>query len=209
MAKQVIVSTIPFEFTREQINESIKENDGRLIVKGILQKAQEQNQNGRVYTRKLLEREATKYEELISERRALGELDHPDSSVVNLQNVSHNVTKMWWDGDSLKGQIEVLGTPAGNILKELFKSEITLGISSRGMGTTREADGKTLVNDDFELVAFDFVSNPSTRGAFLEPVNLNESVDKTEKVTTEARVCTKYCKVESLIHEILGEVGEV
>ena len=209
MAKQVIVSTIPFEFTREQINESIKENDGRLRVRGVLQNAQEQNQNGRVYTRKLLEREAKKYDELIDERRALGELDHPDSAVVNLQNVSHNVTKMWWDGDSLKGQIEVLGTPAGNILKELFKSEITLGISSRGMGTTREADGKTLVNDDFELVAFDFVSNPSTRGAFLEPVNLNESVDKTEKITTEGRVCTKYCKVESLIHEILGEVGEV
>lgn len=209
MAKQVIVSTIPFEFTREQINESIKQNEGRLIVKGVLQKAQEQNQNGRVYTRKLLEREATKYEELISERRALGELDHPDSSVVNLQNVSHNVTKMWWNGDSLEGQIEVLSTPSGNILKELFKSEITLGISSRGMGTTREADGKTLVNDDFELVAFDFVSNPSTRGAFLEPVNLNESVDKTEKVTTKGRVCTKYCKVESLIHEILGEIGEV
>jgi hypothetical protein len=208
MAKQVIVSTIPFEFTPEQINESIKNNEGRLIVKGILQKAQEQNQNGRVYSRKLLEREAGKYEELINERRALGELDHPDSSVVNLQNVSHNVTKMWWDGDSLEGQIEVLSTPSGNILKELFKSGITLGISSRGMGTTRESEGKTLVNDDFELVAFDFVSNPSTRGAFLEPVNLNESVDKTEKATTESRVCTKYCKVESLVHEILGEIGD-
>ena len=208
MAKQVIVSTIPFEFTSEQINESLKKNGGSLRVRGVLQKAQEQNQNGRVYTRKLLEREAKKYDELIDDRRALGELDHPDSSVVNLQNVSHNVAKMWWDGDSLLGEIVVLSTPAGNILKELFKSGITLGISSRGMGTTREVEGKTLVNDDFELVAFDFVSYPSTRGAFLEPVNLNESVDKTEKVPTEGRVCTKYCKVEGLVHEILGELGD-
>jgi hypothetical protein len=208
MAKQLIVSTLPFEFTREQIAESIESNGGDLVVRGILQKAKEQNQNGRVYTRDLLEREAGKYQELIDDKRALGELDHPDSAVVNLQNVSHNVSKMWWDGDSLIGEVHVLSTPAGNILKELFKSGITLGISSRGMGTTRESEGKTLVNDDFELVAFDFVSNPSTRGAFLEPVNLSESVDLTKPTTTEERVCSKYCKVEGIVHEILSEVGE-
>tara|TARA_B100002019_G_scaffold291460_1_gene311682 strand:+ start:53 stop:679 length:627 start_codon:yes stop_codon:yes gene_type:complete len=208
MAKKVIVSTMPFEFSPEQINESIEKNSGRLVVRGILQKASEQNQNGRVYTRSLLEREAGKYQELIDDRRALGELDHPESSVVNLQNVSHNVTKMWWDGNNLVGDVEVLGTPSGNILKELFKSGITLGISSRGMGTTRESEGKTLVNDDFELVAFDFVSNPSTRGAFLEPVNLNESVADKNIVTT-GRVCTEYCKVEEIVHEILGEIGEM
>lgn len=207
MTKQVLVSTMPFEFNRTQINESINENNGNLIVQGILQKAKEQNQNGRVYGRTLLEREATKYQELIDDKRALGELDHPESSVVNLQNVSHNVTKMWWDGDSLLGKVEVLSTPAGNILKELFKSGITLGISSRGMGTTRESEGKTLVNDDFELVAFDFVSNPSTRGAFLEPVAMNESVNQSQ-VVTSGRVCTKFCNVESIIHEILGEIGE-
>jgi hypothetical protein len=209
MAKKVIVSTLPFEFSPEQITESINKNSGKLIVRGILQKASEQNQNGRVYSKNLLEREAGKYQELIDDRRALGELDHPESSVVNLQNVSHNVTKMWWDGDNLIGNVEVLSTPSGNILKELFKSGITLGISSRGMGTTRESEGKTLVNDDFELVAFDFVSNPSTRGAFLEPVNLSESVDPLKKVVTEGRVCTKYCKVEGIIHEILGEIGEM
>ena len=200
---------MPFEFSPEQISESIEKNSGKLLVRGILQKATEQNQNGRVYTRALLEREAGKYNELISDRRALGELDHPESSVVNLQNVSHNVTKMWWEGDSLHGDVEVLGTPAGNILKELFKSGITLGISSRGMGTTRESEGKTLVNDDFELVAFDFVSNPSTRGAFLEPVNLNESVSNETKVVTDGRTCTKYCKLEGIVHEILGEIGEM
>ena len=199
---------MPFEFTRQQISESIEQNSGRLVVKGILQKASEQNQNGRVYSRNLLEREATKYNELIDDRRALGELDHPESSVVNLQNVSHNVTKMWWENNNLVGEVEVLSTPSGNILKELFKSGITLGISSRGMGTTREHEGKTIVNDDFELVAFDFVSNPSTRGAFLEPVNLNESVSSDKKVVTNGRVCTKYCKVEGIIHEILGEIGD-
>ena len=118
--KQLLVSTIPFEFTRQSINESIKENDGRLIVKGVLQKAEEQNQNGRVYSRKLLEREATKYDDLIKENRALGELDHPESAVVNLQNVSHNVVGMGWQGNDLIGKVEILGTPAGNILKELF-----------------------------------------------------------------------------------------
>lgn len=208
MGKNLIVSTMPFEFTRQQISESIEQNSGRLVVKGILQKASEQNQNGRVYSRNLLEREATKYNELIDDRRALGELDHPESSVVNLQNVSHNVTKMWWEDNNLVGEVEVLSTPSGNILKELFKSGITLGISSRGMGTTREHEGKTIVNDDFELVAFDFVSNPSTRGAFLEPVNLNESVSSDKKVITNGRVCTKYCKVEGIIHEILGEIGD-
>ena len=209
MAKKLLVSTMPFEFSPEQISESIEKNSGKLLVRGILQKASEQNQNGRVYERSLLEREAGKYQEMINDRRALGELDHPESSVVNLQNVSHNVTKMWWEGDNLLGDVEVLGTPSGNILKELFKSGITLGISSRGMGTTREHQGKTMVNDDFELVAFDFVSNPSTRGAFLEPVNINESVSDTERVVTEGRVCTKYCKLEGIIHEILTEVGEM
>lgn len=209
MAKKLLVSTIPFEFTAEQINESMEKNSGRLLVRGILQKASEQNQNGRVYSRKLLERETGKYNELIEDRRALGELDHPESSVVNLQNVSHNVTKMWWEDNDLLGEVEVLGTPAGNILKELFRSGITLGISSRGMGTTREHEGKTLVNDDFELVAFDFVSNPSTRGAFLEPVNLNESVDLEKNKTTNERVCTTYCKVEGLVHDILSEIGEI
>ena len=204
--KQLLVSTIPFEFTRQSINESIKENDGRLIVKGVLQKAEEQNQNGRVYSRKLLEREASKYDDLIKENRALGELDHPESAVVNLQNVSHNVIGMGWQGNDLIGKVEILGTPAGNILKELFKSGITLGISSRGMGTTRDVKGETIVNDDFELVAFDFVSNPSTRGAFMDPV---ASTKINESVKPQGRVCTKYCKAEALIHEIIGELGNV
>ena len=127
--KEVIVDYIPFEITPQQINESMKNNNGRLVVKGVLQRAEAKNQNGRVYPRETLVREAKKYSEIqIKERRALGELDHPDSSVVNLNNVSHNILEMHWKGDDLVGTVEVLGTPAGNILKELFKSGIKLGI---------------------------------------------------------------------------------
>jgi len=198
--KELLVDYIPFEVTREQINESIK-NNGRLIVKGTLQRAEAKNQNGRVYPRETLVREAKKYAEtFIKESRALGELDHPDSSVVNLNNVSHNVLEMNWEGDNLNGTVEVLSTPSGNILKELFKSGIKLGISSRGLGSVKEIheeDGDTVeVQPDFELIAFDFVSNPSTHGAFLSPVN--------EGVNKDNYVCGKYCKIESIVSEILS-----
>ena len=205
MSKNLLVDYIPFEITREQINESISNNDGRLIVKGVLQRAEAKNQNGRVYPRETLVREAKKYAEVqIKERRALGELDHPDSSVVNLNNASHNILEMHWKGNDLLGTVEVLGTPAGNILKELFKSGIKLGISSRGLGSVKEIHeddgGDTVeVQPDFELIAFDFVSNPSTHGAFLSPTNegkLNESVG------TRNGVCCHDCKIEDIINDI-------
>ena len=199
--KQLIVDYLPFEVRPEQINESMKENSGKLIVKGVLQRAEAKNQNGRIYPREILEREADKYTtEFIKQRRAMGELDHPESSVVNLQNVSHNVKEMHWEGDNLFCTVEVLGTPSGNILKELFKSGIKLGISSRGMGsveTVNEGDAQQ-VQDDFELIAFDFVSNPSTHGAFLHPTN--ESINESKIV---GRTCGDYCKVESIINDIM------
>ena len=184
MNKQLLVDVRPFDISRNKIDESIKENNGRLVVKGVLQRAESKNQNGRIYPREVLMREVQKYsEQQVTERRALGELDHPDSSVVNLNNASHNVLDMRWDGDDLLGTVEVLSTPAGNILKELFKSGIKLGISSRGLGSVETIkedngdDGQTVqVQPDFELIAFDFVSNPSTHGAFMRPVN--ESVEK-------------------------------
>ena len=199
--KKLLVDYLPFEVEPDQINESMKENGGKVIVRGVLQRAESKNQNGRVYPKDILVREAKKYtDEFINERRAMGELDHPESSVVNLQNVSHNVRKMHFEGDNLMGEVEVLGTPSGNILKELFKSGIKLGISSRGMGSveTVNENGKEAqeVQPDFELIAFDFVSNPSTHGAFMYPVN--ESVDKTQD-----RTCDKYCKVESIINDIM------
>ena len=208
MSKKLIVDYIPFEVTPEQINESISKNGGRLVVKGVLQRAEAKNQNGRVYPRETLMREAEKYSGVqIAERRALGELDHPDSSVVNLNNASHNILEMHWDGDDLKGTVEVLGTPSGNILKELFKSGIKLGISSRGLGSVkeiREDEGQDTVQvqPDFELIAFDFVSNPSTHGAFMSPAKMNEGVIK-EGVGTRDGVCCHDCKVESLIDEII------
>ena len=203
MSKQILVDYIPFEISPEQITESIK-NNGKLVVKGVLQRAEAKNQNGRVYPRETLMREAKKYAEVqIKERRALGELDHPDSSVVNLNNVSHNIMEMHWNGDDLLGTVEVLGTPAGNILKELFKSGIKLGISSRGLGSVKEmheADGDSVeVQPDFELIAFDFVSNPSTHGAFLSPTNegkLNEGVG------TRNGTCCHDCKIEDIINDI-------
>ena len=160
--KEVIVDYIPFEVSPQQINESMKNNNGRLVVKGVLQRAEAKNQNGRVYPKDTLVREAKKYQQVqIAERRALGELDHPDSSVVNLNNVSHNVLEMHWKDNDLVGTVEV--------------------------------------QPDFELIAFDFVSNPSTHGAFLSPTNegkLNEGVG------TRDGVCCHDCKVESIINDI-------
>ncbi|MAR21676.1 MAG: primosomal protein [Flavobacteriales bacterium] len=202
--RNLLVDYIPFELSAEQINESLKENNGKLVVKGVLQRANAKNQNGRVYPMEILQREAKNYsEQFITQKRALGELDHPDSSVVNLQNVSHNITEMHWEGDNLLGTVEILTTPSGNILRELFKNGIKLGISSRGMGsveTIEEADGSptTKVGKDFELIAFDFVSNPSTHGAFMYP--LQESVDKSQ---TQGRTCGQYCKAEDMINKII------
>ena len=195
MEKALLLDVIPFDITPEKINESITENNGRLIVNGVLQRAESRNQNGRVYPKDILMRESKKYTaEFIKERRAMGELDHPDSSVVNLQNVSHNVLEMHWKGNDLVGTVEVLSTPAGNILRELFKSGIKLGISSRGLGSIKQESAGDEVQDDFELIAFDFVSNPSTNGAFLSPVNEcggHKTLDK------------KWSNVESSITNIL------
>ena len=202
--KQLLVDYLPFEVKPEQIIESMKDNHGRLVVRGVLQRAESKNQNGRIYPREVLMREAKKYaKEFIGQNRAMGELDHPESSVVNLANVSHNIKEMHWEGDNLLGTVEVLGTPSGNILTELFKSGIKLGISSRGMGsveTVSEAGDEPSqeVQPDFELIAFDFVSNPSTHGAFMYP--MKESVNKEVPV---GRTCGEYCKVESLINDIM------
>ena len=196
MSKNLLIDYIPFQVSPEMINESLENNNGQLIVKGVLQRAEAKNQNGRIYPKEILVRESKKYmDSFIQESRALGELDHPDSSVVNLQNVSHNVRGMSWDGDDLVGEVEVLGTPSGNILKELFKSGIKLGISSRGLGSVKEKGDVNEVQDDFELIAFDFVSNPSTHGAFLRP--MNESVNRQEDDSV--------AKINRIITEILLE----
>ncbi len=167
--KQLIVDYLPFEIQADQISESMKENDGKLVVKGVLQRADTKNQNGRVYPREILMREAKKYfENFIGQKRAMGELDHPESSVVNLANVSHNITDAWFQGDDVIGKVEILDTPAGKILKELLKAGIKPSISSRGLGSVEQVNEDTVkVGQDFELICWDFVSEPSTPGAFM------------------------------------------
>ena len=194
--KNLLIETNLFE---GRVNE---DSSGRTLVKGVLQRSGAENQNGRVYPREVLEREIKKYQTLVKERRALGELDHPDSSVINLKNVSHNIREVHWEGNDVIGTVEILPTPSGNILKELLRAGILLGISSRGMGSTQPMkDNKLLVGEDFELIGWDFVSNPSTHGAFMTP--MNESV--VSKIGTD--VCGDFCKAQNLMREIITELA--
>lgn len=198
--RSLLIDCRTFEFTPAQIQESLSTNNGKLLVRGVLQRAEAKNQNGRRYPKDILVREAKKYANAVQERQALGELDHPDSSIVNLNNVSHLVTEIHWEGNDLVGTVEVLSTPAGNILKELFKAGVRVGISSRGLGSVKQlGEGDVEVQDDFELVAFDFVSNPSTHGAYLKPVN--ESVQLSDLVKKD------YTKVNQVITDILTTVS--
>jgi hypothetical protein len=177
---------------------------GGFVVQGVLQRAGAKNQNGRVYPKHILERECQRYQrEYIDQHRALGELDHPESSVVNLNNVSHNVLKIWWNGNDLNGAVQILDTPSGNILKSLFKAGITLGISSRGLGSVKQLTNETVeVQEDFELICWDFVSNPSTHGAFMRPTGINESV------SSQKNSYDKYKNVNNIITSILCEDGK-
>ena len=155
-------------------NEKRRLQEGSVFLVGVCQRAGTKNGNGRVYPKSVLKREVERYQDSIRERRALGELDHPDDSVINLKNASHLVTKMWWEGDNVMGKIEVLDTPSGRILKDLLKSGVKLGISSRGMGSVKEAMGSLTVEDDFQLICFDMVSEPSTPGAWMNPEQKNQ-----------------------------------
>ena len=190
-----------FTVDKRLVEASISENKS-LVVKGVIQRAEAKNQNGRIYPREILEREINKYSEgPIKERRALGELDHPESSVINLQNVSHNVTKVKMVGDDVYGEVEILSTPAGNILKELFRNGITVGISSRGMGSVQEnGNGTVEVQDDFELLCFDFVSTPSTHGAFMKPAG--RALQELQEGKTQLPEY-KYTNVNNIIRDII------
>ena len=163
-------------------NEKTEIKKGKMILTGKLQAADQKNGNGRVYPEKILKREIKNYEKLIRERRSLGELDHPEDSVVNLKNASHLVRRVWWDGKDVMGTVEVLNTPSGKILHSLIESGIKLGISSRGLGSTEEKGGKTMVKNDFQLVCFDFVSEPSTTGAFMIKEHKEEAFTKADKI---------------------------
>lgn len=200
--KQLLVDTIVFDVKPQQLKEAAMKGDGRLIVSGVLQRANEKNQNGRVYPESILKREVSKYKDReIKENRAYGELDHPESSVVELKNTSHIIRDVWWDGKDVVGKVEILNTPAGRILKELIEAGCTVGISSRGMGSVRQIkeDGTVAVEGDFDLICWDFVSNPSTFGAFLKPVN--------ESVNRNVGKVNKYQKANDIMRDIICEIG--
>jgi len=187
----VLVNVTPFK----PILRESKERPGVFEVEGVMQRAGAKNQNGRIYEKELLEREVEKYmEEFVKNGNAFGELDHPESAVVSLKNASHVVKDLHWDGDDLMGKVELLNTPAGNIVKEIIKAGHTIGISSRGTGSVQQTnEGYLEVQPDFELVCWDFVSNPSTHGAFMNPVSLNEG----------KAIVDPFARVNSLINDIL------
>ena len=188
---QLLVEVSTF---RPVITES-KTKPGVFEVEGVMQRATAKNQNGRVYSKAILEREMKKYmQEFVKNGNAYGELDHPESPVVSLKNASHIVKDLWWNGDDLMGKVELLNTPAGNIVKEIIKAGHTIGISSRGTGSVQQTnEGNLEVQPDFELVCWDFVSNPSTHGAFMNPISLNEAKGKV----------SKYLQLDSIINDIL------
>jgi hypothetical protein len=165
-----------------------------MMLTGVMQRADAKNGNGRVYPENVLRREVENYKKLVAENRALGELDHPDESVINLKNASHIVTDIWWNGKDVMGKVKVLTTPSGQILKSLVESGVKLGISSRGLGSVKEKSGLTYVEDDFQLICFDFVSEPSTVGAFM---NLSES-------KKAPNIFNKSDKINRLLNDIIG-----
>jgi len=175
------------DYNDDLLTEEEKEGNRRgdhLILAGKIQMAEAKNGNGRVYPRGILEREIKNYEKLVRECRSLGELDHPDESVINLKNASHLITEVWWDGDNVMGKVKILDTPSGQIAKQLVNGGVQLGISSRGLGSTRQQGGVTMVEDDFQLLCFDLVSEPSTTGAFLVAENkkLDTHLNKSDRI---------------------------
>ena len=204
MEKKLLIDCIPFEVSPTLLNEVKTSNpNAPLTVKGILQKANERNHNGRIYPKQILEREVNNYiKNYINERRAVGELDHPEKSIIELKNVSHLITEVHWEGDNVVGTVEILTTPAGNILRELIKNNVRVGISSRALGSVTESKNGNVVGDDLELVCWDFVSNPSTKGAFMTPASLNESSDPS------VREHAKCSRIENLVRDLIIEIGE-
>jgi len=196
--KQVLIETIPFNVAPIQLTEGLKAPSGNPMVQGILATAEVKNGNGRYYPREIWEKEIESYNKVVAENRATGELDHPDSTIISLKNVSHIIREIWWDGDKVMGKIEILPTVSGNILKALIENNVTVGVSSRGMGSLKEIHEGTLeVQDDFELLCWDFVSTPTNPGSYMQLVregkeNLPEN---------------KFAKVNSLLTEILCANG--
>ena len=200
MSKQVLIETRNFTTKRSPILE-VRNQGGQTMVEGILATAEVKNGNGRYYSRDIWEREMDKYQEAIQGNKAIGELDHPETGVINLQNVSHKINEAHWEGDDIIGTIEILGTPSGNILKELLRAGVTVGVSSRGEGSVQQVGEVLQVQDDFNLIAWDFVSTPSNPGSYMNVVSLNESLKSPNNFD-------KYKEVNKLVQEILCSNGQ-
>jgi hypothetical protein len=183
------------QYNKELLTEALDGNKPLILRNVVLQRANAKNQNGRVYPKEILMREASVYKQnFVTQRRALGELDHPESPVVNLKNVCCNIVGLWTDGDDVRGDIEILTTPTGNIVRELIRNNIKLGVSSRGMGSVKQMSENTVeVQEDFSLICFDVVSNPSTFGAFI-----NENI--------QSQAINEYDNINKLIHDFLSEI---
>lgn len=202
--KHLLIDYTPHTFTNFSLTESKISGDGRMRIRGKLQEAEVKNGNGRVYPKQILEKQIQKYiEEAVNKNTAMGELDHPESSVINLNNVSHHITKIWWENNAVMGELLLLNTPAGKIAQELISARIPLGISSRGMGSVRQIGETVEVQDDFELLAWDLVSVPSTPDAYM--YSMNEGSSNGEKQKQPFR---DYSKVNQLITEIIcNQIG--
>jgi hypothetical protein len=197
--KQVLIETIPFNVNPISLNEGLKSPLGNPIIEGILATVEVKNGNGRYYSRNLWEREIKKYLEIVKQNRATGELDHPESSIINLKNVSHIIRELWWDNDHIMGKIEILPTASGNILKALIENRVQVGVSSRGMGSLKQMGEIMEVQDDFELLCWDFVSNPSNPGSYMHLVKEGKEFN--------SNLTNKYTNVNTLITEILCSKG--
>ena len=161
----------PDGFCQDLLSEREKKEiaNGAMYLSGRIQTANKRNGNGREYPKEVLHREVKNYQACVKDQRALGELDHPDDSVINLRNVSHLMVDVWWEGNDVMGKLKVLDTPSGRILKDLINAGVKLGISSRGLGSVKESMGRSIVEDDFQLICFDIVSEPSTPDAYIYP----------------------------------------
>jgi hypothetical protein len=198
--KQLLIDHTSFKIAKLTLMTEGKSTNGRMLLQGKLQEAEVKNGNGRVYPRNILNREVEKYiDGPVKQNNAMGELDHPEASIINLSNVSHNIKKVWWDGNDLMGQLELLNTPSGKIAMELVSAGIPLGISSRGMGSVKQLGETVEVQDDFELLCWDLVSVPSTPGAYMQPVGSLSSI----KEGKQYKATKDYSKVNSLITEII------
>lgn len=189
-----------FSYEEKDIEED--KDNGTIMVKGILQRADAENQNGRVYPFNILMREIENYKKLIREKRAFGELDHDESAIVNLKNASHMITEIWVEGSTVYGKVKVLDTPNGNIVKAIIKAGGVPGISSRALGSVTKRNGVDEVQDDLQIVCWDFVSEPSTHGAFM---HLSEAKEIDPKIIKQ--IFTKSDRVDRVLNELLSLKG--